>query len=157
MPTYNVTDTFAIGKMMAFMEKLSPEMQLEFAQLNMGKPPDFSVPSPSSPPEQTLFFNPAAGLPSDQETLILATLLIIHFEKPLTVNLTLEKFLLDVESDASRMAALGSNWHPVGRGVWHPKKHILSELEAALRTTMMVDGGDGTVETVAANAAVASA
>ena len=147
---YNITDTFGIGKMMAFMEKLSPEMQLEFAQFSMPKPPDFSVPPPSSPPEQTSFFNAAAGLPSEQEALVLSTLLIIHFEKPRTDGLTLEKWLLDVESDSSRMAALGSKWHPVGRGVWHPKKHILSELEAALRTTVMVDGGDGTVETAAA-------
>ena len=109
---YNITDTFGIGKMMAFMEKLSPEMQLEFAQFSMPKPPDFSVPPPSSPPEQTSFFNAAAGLPSEQEALVLSTLLIIHFEKPRTDGLTLEKWLGGVSAWRTRSACSASMRRP---------------------------------------------
>ena len=139
---------------MSFMETLSPEQQRMFYELSgapaSDEPPAFTAvpPSPSPPPlTRGGFYNTSRGVATDTEVLVLAVLLQIHC---LSSELTIEQWLIAVESDADRIASLGAKWYPSGKGLWHPKSHILTALENMLRIEVMSSGGDGTIETVAA-------
>lgn len=63
----------------------------------------------------------------------------------------LNNWMLLAESDAENINVLGEKWAtPSNSALWNSQGNIILPLENALRTTVMVDGGDGTVETSAA-------
>ena len=143
------SDTFSIGKMLSFLDSLTPEQRIMYEQLGapMGvSPPDFNAeetPPPSPPPpSETRWFLLESSRATETEVLLLATLLAISLCKE-----DLDEWLAAVEKD-ERTATLSDEWAPMSKGDWHPVHGVIqSRLDAALRQKIIVDGGGGAIET----------
>ena len=114
-------------------------------------PPNFTEihVAPSPVPLDDKFYCVCHCAANQTEVLLLATLLVIHFNKPREDGLTLATWLKGVSTDAVRIDRLGYRWVPLATGDWNSKGLIQSELEKSLRTDVIVSGGDGAVETAA--------
>ena len=78
MCTLNFSDTFAIGKMLSFMESLSPAQRIAFEAMTSSSAP-MVVDPPPSPPVAQIFYNQAKkGRATAAEVLVLATLLALY-------------------------------------------------------------------------------
>ena len=151
-PMYNITTAFHVEKTLAFFATLSPEQRTIFEQLSsaalMPSAPNFEVQPPPSSPHQDaslgdVWFNTSASSATGTEVLLLTILLAIQLP-----SCELDNWMLLAESDADNMNVLGEKWAPPSNSaLWNSQGNILLPLENALRTTVMVDGGDGTVET----------
>ena len=154
--TYNGTDPCTIGKMLALFRTLSPQ-QLSPEQIRMMSEVGAAEPQPIEHPNYadvlmptgSAFYKTSPAMPSVIEVRVLSALLLLRFEEPREDQLTIEQWLRDVDTDATRIAELGDKWSPKNAGVWHSKKHIQLEIEEALRVDIMASNGNGEIETVA--------
>ena len=155
---YNLTSTFEVEKTFSFLATLSPEQREMFAQLSGGAvpmdtpPPNFQAetPDPSPDPSASLgntWFNTSASSATGTEVLLFTILLAMHLD----TDRELDDWMLLAESDAENMNVLGEKWAPPSNSArWNSQGNILLPLENALHAKVMVDRGDGRVETAAA-------
>ena len=138
------------------MDGLSPEQREMFAKLKhqfIGAPATPVEPEPPpTPPTAPRIFNGTEwygirpGRASDIEVRVLGALLTARHSHDVV-----DKFLIEAETDAPRIAKLGDEWAPLADStVFHHTGLVLGPLESALHNLVVVAGGDGTIETVAA-------
>ena len=148
---YNHTTAFTSGKLLSFMETLSPEQRVLFEQLGapMGvEPPDLGVDmmdTGQGAVRDEAFYNLKPSVASQAEVFVLSTLLVASKGRK-----DLDKWLLEAETDRPRMDKLGDEWAPLPNSVtWNSQGKILLSLESSLKQYVQADGGNGTIETVA--------
>ena len=141
----------AIGKMLSFMETLSPAQRITFEAMTTTAVPMAVEPPPSPPPDARVFYNKEKkGRASESEVLVLTTLLALYLDPEV-----LDKWLLTVEKEASN---INDMWVAPKGGAWSNaapimnlqdrSPGILSSLDAAIGSALT--SGNSVIETVIA-------
>jgi hypothetical protein len=134
----------AVAKSLVFFESLSPEQRDLFTELcaasaappvdPMAVEPSLfgSAPSGETVATETKFYTDGAGSATHAEHVLLAALLVLHFDSD---HRRLRQWVLDAESDAERLGQLGLDrvvWAPPKKRLWGTNGAIIGPLNKAV-------------------------